>query len=101
MGPFLYFDCYHFFTKWKKSKTLKKVDIEDLISFIEENILSHFVVPEKFIIDNRTILLDQILLNFVKSFKSLWGSLQITTHKEMDEQNLQIKHSFRSLGRQY
>ena len=60
-----------YLTKWKEVKSLKKDDTKELISFIEENIMSLFGVPEKFITSNDSI--------FVGSkFTTLCGKYSIT-----------------------
>jgi hypothetical protein len=45
----------NYFTKWKEVVALKKVDSEQLIIFLKDNILSRFGVPENFITDNGSI----------------------------------------------
>ena len=78
-------DCL---TKWKEARTLKKDDTDELISFIEENILSRFGVPEKFITDNGIIFVGSNLFPFVENMESQWDNPQINTHKETNLQNL-------------
>jgi hypothetical protein len=46
-----------YFTKWKEAIALKRVDSEELIKIIKDNILSRFGVPEKFITDNGSIFI--------------------------------------------
>jgi hypothetical protein len=46
-----------YFMKWKEAISLKKVDSEELIKFLKDNIFSRFGVPEKFIIDNNSIFI--------------------------------------------
>lgn len=53
-----------YFTKWKESKTLKKANTEELISFIEENILSHFCVLGNFITDIGSIFVGSKFIGF-------------------------------------
>jgi len=36
---------------------LKKVDVEELIKFLKDNIMSIFCVPDKFITDNGSIFI--------------------------------------------
>jgi hypothetical protein len=36
-----------YFTKWQEVVSLKKVDSEELITFLKDNILSRFGVPKK------------------------------------------------------
>jgi hypothetical protein len=47
----------NYFTKWPKTMALKKVDFEELIKFLKDNILSIFGVPKKFITDNGSIFI--------------------------------------------
>jgi len=47
----------YYFTKWQESMALKKVVSEQLIIFLKDNILSRLRVPEKFIIDNKSIFI--------------------------------------------
>jgi uncharacterized membrane-anchored protein YjiN (DUF445 family) len=53
-----------YFTKWKEARALKKEDTGELISFVEENILSRFGVPEKFITGNGTIFIGSKFTSF-------------------------------------
>jgi hypothetical protein len=41
-----------YFTKWPEAVALKRVDSEELIKFLEDNLLSRFSIPDKFITDN-------------------------------------------------
>jgi len=41
-----------YFTKWPEAMKLKRIDSEELIKFLKDNILSRFSVPDKFITDN-------------------------------------------------
>jgi hypothetical protein len=43
--------------KWPKAVALKRVDSEELIKFLKDNILSRFGVPEKFITDKGSIFI--------------------------------------------
>ena len=63
-----------YFTKWQVARVLKKVGIDDLISFIEENILSWFGVPEKIITNNDTIFIGS-------KFTAFCGKYEITMGK--------------------
>ena len=42
----------NYFMKWKEETTLKKVDSDELIKFLKDNILPRFDVPKKFITEN-------------------------------------------------
>lgn len=84
-----------YFTKWLEDKDLKLENIEELTSFIEENVFSHFGFPEKFITNNGSIFIGS-KFTFVGNMVLPWGDIQITTHKEMGLQSLQTKHSFKS-----
>jgi hypothetical protein len=46
-----------YFTKWLEVVVLKKVDAEELIRFLKDNILSRFGSPDKFITDNGSIFI--------------------------------------------
>jgi len=46
-----------YFMKWKEVVALKKVDSDELIKFLKDNILLRFGVPEKFITDNGLIFI--------------------------------------------
>jgi hypothetical protein len=50
-----------YFTKWPEEIALKEANIEYLIQFLQENILSRFSVPENFITNNGSIFIN---LNF-------------------------------------
>lgn len=72
-----------YFTKWKEERALKKGNIDELISFIVENILSCFKVPEKFITDIGTIFIGpQSLLPSAENMELLWGNHQTIICKE-------------------
>jgi hypothetical protein len=42
----------YYFTKWVEVAALKKVDYEELIKFLKNNIMSRFGVLDEFITDN-------------------------------------------------
>jgi hypothetical protein len=50
-----------YFTKWHEAIALKEANTEHLIQFLQENILSRFGVPEKFITDNGSIFISSNL----------------------------------------
>jgi hypothetical protein len=56
-GHIYIFIATYYFTKWPEAVALKKVDSEELIKFLKDNIFSRFTVLEKFIIDNGSILI--------------------------------------------
>ena len=53
-----------YFTKWLEVVALKKVDAEELIGFLKDNILSRFGVPDKFITDNSSIFIGSKFTEF-------------------------------------
>jgi hypothetical protein len=57
----------YYFTKWQEAVALKKVDSEELIKFLKDNILSRFGIPEKFITDNGSIFIGSKFTNFLGS----------------------------------
>jgi hypothetical protein len=63
----------YYFTKWKEAIALKKVDSEELINFLKDNILSRFGVPEKFITDNGSIFIGSKFTKFCGEFGILMG----------------------------
>jgi hypothetical protein len=48
-GHMYIFTAIDYFTKWLEAVALNKVDSEELIKFLKDNILSRFGVPDKFI----------------------------------------------------
>jgi hypothetical protein len=52
---------------------LKKVDFEELIKFLKDNILSRFGVPEKFITDNGSIFIGSIFTEFCGEYVIVMG----------------------------
>jgi hypothetical protein len=54
----------YYFTKWIEAVTLKKVDAEELIKFLKDNILSRFGVPDKFITYNGSIFIKSKITEF-------------------------------------
>lgn len=63
----------YYFTKWKETKSLKTTNTKVMISFIEENILSHFGVPLKFIIDNGSIFIRSKFISFCGKYGVTMG----------------------------
>ena len=59
--------------QWKEARDLKKANIDELISFIEENILSQFGVPEKFITDNGIIIIGSKFTSFCGKYGITMG----------------------------
>jgi hypothetical protein len=53
-----------YFTKWPEAVALKKVDVEELIGFLKDNVLSRFGVPDKFIIGNGSIFIGSKFTEF-------------------------------------
>ena len=52
---------------------LKKVDYEELIKFLKDNIFSRFDVPEKFINDNGSIFIDSKFTEFFGEYGIVMG----------------------------
>ena len=52
---------------------MKKEDTDELISFVEENILSRFGVPEKFIKDNCTVFIGSKFIAFYGKYGITMG----------------------------
>jgi hypothetical protein len=63
----------YYFTKWKEAVALKKVDSDELIRFLKENILARFGVPEKFITDNGSIFIGSKFTKFCGEFGIIMG----------------------------
>jgi hypothetical protein len=59
----------YYFIKWSEAVGLKKDDVEELIEFLKDNILSQFGVPNKFIIDNGSILISSNFTNFCGQYR--------------------------------
>jgi transposase InsO family protein len=59
--------------KWKEEIALKRVDSEELIKFLKDNILSRFGVPEKFITDNGSIFIGSKFTKFCGEFGIIMG----------------------------
>jgi hypothetical protein len=51
------FTVIDYFTKWQEAVALKKVDYEELITFLKDNIFSRFGVLEKLITNNGSIFI--------------------------------------------
>jgi hypothetical protein len=62
-----------YFTKWKEAVALKKVDSEELITFLKDNILSRFGVPEKLITDNGSIFIGSKFTKFCGEYGIIMG----------------------------
>jgi hypothetical protein len=62
-----------YFTKWKEAVALKRVDSEELIKFLKDNILSRFGVPEKFITDNGSIFIGSKFTEFCGEYGIVMG----------------------------
>jgi hypothetical protein len=54
----------NYFMKWMEAVALNKVDVEELIKFLKDNILSRFGVPDKFIIDNGSLFIGSKFTDF-------------------------------------
>jgi hypothetical protein len=61
------------FMKWIEAMTLKKVDFEELIKFLKDNILSIFGVPDKFVTDNGLIFIRSKFTDFCGEYGIIMG----------------------------
>jgi hypothetical protein len=59
--------------KWLEEIELKRVDYEELIKFIKDNILSRFGVPEKFITNNGSIFIGAKFTEFCEEYGIIMG----------------------------
>ena len=57
-----------YFTKWLEAMALKKVDAEELIKFIKDNVLLRFGVSDKFITYNGSIFIGSKFTEFCGQF---------------------------------
>jgi hypothetical protein len=64
---------HRLFYKWQEAVALKRVDYEELIKFLKDNILSRFGVPKKFIIDNGSIFIGSMFTNFCGEYGIVMG----------------------------
>jgi hypothetical protein len=62
-----------YFKKWIEVAALKKVDDEELIGFLKENIMSRFFVPDKFITENYFILIGSKFTKFFTHYGIIMG----------------------------
>jgi hypothetical protein len=58
----------NYFTKWPEVVALTKVDSEELIKFLKDNILSRFNVLDKFITDNGSIFIGSNFIDFHREY---------------------------------
>jgi hypothetical protein len=63
----------YYLTKWPEAVALKRVDSEELIKFLKDNILSRFGVREKFIIDNGSIFIVSKITEFCGEYGIIMG----------------------------
>jgi hypothetical protein len=63
----------YYFTKWQEAVALNKVDYEELIKFLKDNILSRFGVLDKFISDNGSIFLGSKFTEFCGEYGIIMG----------------------------
>jgi hypothetical protein len=63
----------YYFTKWLEIVELNKVDAEEIIKFLKENILSIFGVPDKFITDNGLIFIGSKFTEFCREYGIIMG----------------------------
>jgi transposase InsO family protein len=62
-----------YFTKWPKAFALKRVDSEELIKFLKDNIFSIFSVPDKFITDNGSVFIGSKFTEFCGEYGIIMG----------------------------
>jgi hypothetical protein len=62
-----------YFTKWKETIYLKRVDFEECITFLKENILSIFGVLEKLKTNNGSIFIESKLSKFCGDYGIIIG----------------------------
>jgi hypothetical protein len=62
-----------YFTKWPEEVALKRVDSEELLKFLKDNILSRFSVPDKFITDNGSIFIGSKFTDFCAEYGIIMG----------------------------
>jgi hypothetical protein len=53
-----------YFKKWPEVVVMKKFDVEELIGFLKNNIMSRFGVPDKFITRNGSIFIGSKFMEF-------------------------------------
>jgi transposase InsO family protein len=63
----------NYFMKWLEEVALKKVDAEELIKFLKDNILSRFGVPGKFITENGSIFIRSKFMEFCGQYGIIMG----------------------------
>jgi hypothetical protein len=62
-----------YFTKYSEEITLKEANIEHLVQFLQENILSICGFPENFIIDNGSVFINSSFTTFCGKFGIVMG----------------------------
>ena len=62
-----------YFTKWKEAIALKKVDSDELIKFLKDNILSRFGIPEKRVTNNGSIFIGSKFTKFCGEYGIVMG----------------------------
>ena len=67
------FSAIDYFTKWPEAIALKRVDSEELIKFLKDNIFSRFGVPQKFITDNGSIFIGSKFTKFCGEYGIFMG----------------------------
>jgi hypothetical protein len=80
--------------KLLEAVTLKKVDDEEIIKFLKDNILSRFGVLDKFITENGSIFIGSKFTDFAENMESSWVNHKIIIHKAMNSLNPQKQHMF-------
>jgi len=72
-GHMYIFIATYYFMKWPKAVALKRVDSQELIKFLKDNILSRFGVPEKFMTDNGSIFIGSNFIEFCGEYGIIMG----------------------------
>ena len=62
-----------YFKKWLEVVVLKKVDVEELIGFLKNNIMSRFGVLDKFITRNGSIFIGSKFMEFCRQYVIIMG----------------------------
>jgi hypothetical protein len=62
-----------YFMKWLEAVALKKVDYEEIIKFLKDNIMLKFGFQDKFIIDNDSIFIGSNFMEFCGEYGIIMG----------------------------
>jgi hypothetical protein len=81
----------YYFTKWTEVVPLKNAQDEQVITFLESNIFSHFGLPLEIIYDNGPAFISAKFTQFLNKFGVKHLLHPLTTHKEMGRLSPQKK----------